>query len=267
MAKTNKGKRRGKDAKAAKAAKGDKPSKRAKPSKAEAIAALVPARTAALARAERGSAPVHLSAAEARLVDRALVEGSRLKNAVSAALEDFGRWLLVEVFAGDATQALDPRNKSSVWLDLTRRAGGPTLPIDRYTLSVALRLAAWDKRIADGAWRGLDVFRRELLLPLGDASVMREAAQHVADLKLTHGQTRTYVTALLHEQGKRRQVRVTSRSIVSRVRAFRARFDSASILARVSDLRGTLDDKHRAEVLKELDGLRALVDRLTTALR
>ncbi len=241
--------------------------KRAKGDRAAKTAALGPVRTAALARAQRGSRPVHLSADEARLVDRALVEGQRLKNAVSTALEDFGSWLLVEIFAGDATAALDPRNRNKVWTELTRRAGGPTLPIDRYTLSVALRLAAYDRRIADSAWRGLDVFRRELLLPLGDAAVMREAAQHVAALKLPHGKTRTYVTELLAERGKRRQVRLSKVSIVSRVRAFRERFDSAQVLSRVADLGKSLDDDDRALVLGELADLRGLVHRLTAAFR
>lgn len=255
MAKSKKAKR-AKDARA----------KATKAKRAKALAKSPPARSAALARAERGSKPVHLTAAEARLVDRALVEGARLDNAVSSALEEFGRWLLLEVFGGDVTPALDPRNKNPVWLDLTRRAGGPTLPIDRYTLSVALRLAAYDKRIADSAWRGLDVFRRELLLPLGDAAVMREAAQHVAALKLTHGKTRTYVTELLAKQGKRRQVRLSPRSMVARVRAFRARFDSPQLLAKVAALGSTMGDDQRAAVRAELAGLRALVDRLTSAI-
>ncbi len=257
MAKAKKGKR-AKDAGAKAAAK--------KAKKGKALATVAPSRSAALARAERGSKPVHLTAAEARLVDRALVEGARLDNAVSSALEEFGRWLLLEVFGGDVTLALDPRNKNPVWLDLTRRAGGPTLPVDRYTLSVALRLAAYDKRIADSAWRGLDVFRRELLLPLGDATLMREAAQHVATWKLTHGKTRTYVTELLAKHGKRRQVRLSARSFVARVRAFRARFDTAPILSRVTALGSTLDADQRAAVRAELTGLRALVDRLTSAL-
>ena len=61
------------------------------------------------------------------------------------------------------------------------RAGGPTLRLSTRMLSVALHVAAWDKRINDEAWRGLDLGRKELLLPLGDDARLREAAQHVAE--------------------------------------------------------------------------------------
>jgi hypothetical protein len=47
-------------------------------------------------------------------------------------------------------------------------------------LYVALQLAAYDKRITDQTWRGLDTGRKELLLPLAEDRRLRDAAQHVS---------------------------------------------------------------------------------------
>ena len=49
-----------------------------------------------------------------------------------------------------------------MWQELVRRAGGPTLRISKHMLYVAVRLAAYDKRITDQTWRGLDPGRKEL---------------------------------------------------------------------------------------------------------
>jgi hypothetical protein len=51
-------------------------------------------------------------------------------------------------------------------------------------LTVMLRIAAYDKRITDQTWRGLDAGRKEILLPLGDDRKLREAASHVSKFNL-----------------------------------------------------------------------------------
>lgn len=226
-----------------------------------------PRRSAALARAERGSAPVHLTAAEGRLLDRALSAGQDLRDRVTGAVLEFGRWLLVEVFVGEAKAALDERGRNPVWLELTRRAGGPTFEVSRRVLSVALRVAANDKRITDQAWQRLDLPRKELLLPLREADSLREAAQHVSKWNLTQAKTRIYVTELLAEHGKERQVRLTRRGLVARVQGLRARLDSAAVLAKVVELGARMNDRQRAEVVRELDELRAVLRDLAAAVK
>ena len=52
--------------------------------------------------------------------------------------------------------------------------------------------------------------RKALLLPLGDAGLMRGAARRVTSLKLTQRATQKYVTSLLAERGDARAVWVTA---------------------------------------------------------
>lgn len=111
-------------------------------------------RSTALMRAERGTAPVHLAAKDAHLLDRALVEGQKLQDTLEDALVAYGRWLLVEVFGNDTAAALDPGTTNPVWLELVRRAGGPTLGVSRNLLSTALRVAANDKHITTSRGSG-----------------------------------------------------------------------------------------------------------------
>ncbi len=61
-------------------------------------------------------------------------------------------------------------------------------------LSVALHVAAYDKRINDESWRGLDVGRKEILLPLGEDRLLRAAARRVSSLKLSQRATRDLFT-------------------------------------------------------------------------
>ena len=93
--------------------------------------------------------------------------GADLADELQSKVAAFGRWLLDAVFANDAAEALDLKTKNPVWLELVRRAGGPTLRVSSKMLYVALRLAAYDKRITDQTWRGLDAGRKELLMRRG----------------------------------------------------------------------------------------------------
>ncbi|MEO6573816.1 MAG: hypothetical protein ABIP89_08255, partial [Polyangiaceae bacterium] len=113
-------------------------------------------RPSALVRAEHGGAPVHLNAAEKRVFSEALRLGADLADEVEAKVSAYGRWLLDVVFANDAAAALDDKSKNPVWQELGRRAGGPSLRIGKRMLYIAVRIAAYDKRISDQTWRGLD---------------------------------------------------------------------------------------------------------------
>ncbi|CAN5459543.1 hypothetical protein BH09MYX1_BH09MYX1_66880 [soil metagenome] len=103
----------------------------------------------AIVRAEHGGTPVHLSKPEQRVFDAALRLGEDLAGEVESKVAAYGRWLLAEVFANDASAALDERTKNPVWTELVRRAGGPTLRVSMRTLYIELRLAAYDHRITD----------------------------------------------------------------------------------------------------------------------
>jgi hypothetical protein len=113
-------------------------------------------RPSALVRAEHGGAPVRLTPSERQVFGEALRLGADLAGEVEAKVSAYGRWLLEAVFANDAAAALDGKTKNPVWMDLVRRAGGPTLQLSKRMRYVAVQLAAYDKRISDQTWRGLE---------------------------------------------------------------------------------------------------------------
>lgn len=225
-----------------------------------------PHRTTALARAERGSPPVALSPEQKRLLDRALAEGQELQDRMQSAVLEFGRWLLVEIFEGHASSALDDKTENPVWLELVRRAGGPTLGVSRRMLYVSLAIAANDKRLSDESWRLLDVPRKELLLPLREPTRLRHAAQHVTKFDLTQQMTRQYVTELLSEGGAKRQVRLTRAGLLSRVKRTRDTLAGAAILQKTQELAKKMSRKQRAEALREVEKLLRTVQGLARAL-
>jgi antitoxin component HigA of HigAB toxin-antitoxin module len=225
------------------------------------------ARPVALVRAEHHEPPVKLDSKQRDVLGEALRRGEDLREEVEAKVLSYGRWLLANVFAGDTAAAVEPRSKNPVWLELVRRAGGPTLRVNRKTLYVALAIAAHDQRIVDQSWRGLDAGRKELLLPLGDDARLREAAQHVSKFNLTQPMTRAYVTEQLAEAGKSRQVRISAPRLVSRVRTLREGLGRPAVIRRVAELREGLGSKERAAVVEEIERLREVLGELSRAMR
>jgi len=224
-------------------------------------------RSSALVRAEHGGAPVRLTSAERKVLDDALRLGEDLREELEAKVMSYGRWLLDSVFADDASAAIDEKTKNPVWVELVRRAGGPTLGISRHLLYVSLQLAAHDKRITDQAWRGLDSGRKEILLPLRTDDRLREAAQHVAKFKLTQAKTREYVSETLSEDGRSRQVRLTAPLLAARVRTLRLILDKPAVLRKVGELRNALEPVERERVAVEIDELKDVLARVARTLR
>lgn len=224
-------------------------------------------RPTALVRAEHHEPPVRLTGGQRDVLAEALRRGEDLREEVEAKVLAFGRWLLAEVFDGDAAAAIDEKTKNAVWLELVRRAGGPTLQLNRRLLYVALNIAARDKRIGDQSWRGLDAGRKELLLPLGDDQRLREAAQHVAKFNLTQPMTRAYVTELLESQGRARQVRLSAPRLIGRVKLLRTGLERPAVLRKVAELREGLEPAERAQVVEELERLRGVLAELAKAIR
>ncbi len=209
------------------------------------------------AEPEARAAPDTLDAAQRRLLSEALRRAEETRNVMEDALVGFGRWLLVQVFDDDAAAALAGRRDNSVWRELLARAGGPTLRISEKLLYVALHIAAHDKRITDEAWRALEPGRKELLLPLGDESLMRKAARHVTAMKLTQRATREYVGSLLAEQGESREMRLTAPRIAAHVRGFRERVTASAYQRRALSVLKGADGDAREAVRGEVEALRA----------
>lgn len=193
------------------------------------------------------------------LLAEALRQAEETRNVVEDALVGFGRWLLVHVFEGDAGAVLTGERRNAVWAELQRRAGGPSLRLSKRFLSVAVRIAAHDQRIQDDSWRLLEPGRKELLLPLAagtDEAPLREAAQHVMAMKLSHRATKAYVrnqrsavrtrvTALTHEQAKQDVAR------------FSERVADARYEKRFAKLVAGLESDERAALREEITHVRA----------
>jgi hypothetical protein len=225
-------------------------------------------RPTALVRAEHGAPPVHLTVVERRVLNEALRLGEDLREEVEGAVTRYGRWLLEAIFHDDVNAALDDRTKNPVWLELTRRAGGPTLRINRHMLYTSLEIAALDRRVTQQAWRGLDAGRKEELLPLkNDANELRKAAQHVSAMNLTRKQAETYVSEILRETGKPRQVRMTSAQMVSRVSKLRTALDAAGMRKRLGELRANMAPDEREKVAGEFDKLRDVLAQMAKVVR
>ncbi len=224
-------------------------------------------RPSALIRAEHGGAPVHLTAPQKRLFGEALRMGADLADDLEAEISAFGRWLLEAVFANDAAAALDLKTKNPVWMELVRRAGGPTLRVSSKLLYVALRLAAYDKRITDQTWRGLDAGRKELLLPLRDDRLLRDAAQHVSKFNLTQSKTTAYVGELLAQSGEAPQLRLTAPVLMGRMKKIRESLGGMAVLKKVRALRGDLDAAERQALAGEIDKVREVLSAIAREVR
>jgi hypothetical protein len=154
-----------------------------------------------------------------------------------------------------------------MWLELVRRAGGPTLQLSKRLLYVAVRLAAYDKRIVDHVWRSLDVGRKELLLPLRDDARLRAAARHVSSFSLTHGHTAAYVEELLAIHGQRKVARLTKPMLIGRMRKIQSTLGGRATLRRVRVLRGDLTPADCVEVADEIEKVRVVLSLLVREFR
>jgi len=225
---------------------------------------------AALARpvaATSSGDPGALSPAQRKLVAEALRRAEDTRNVMEDALVSFGRWVLVHVFDDDAAAALDRRADNPVWMSLLARAGGPTLQLSPRLLYVALHIAARDKRIPDQAWRALEPGRKELLLPLGDEALMREAAQHVQAMKLSQRATRAYVGALRSAQGRDQKTRLTGARLAAQVKRVGGAVATAAFLRQATKAAAELSDDERASVRRDVEALQKWSTEMLRVLR
>ena len=229
--------------------------------------AKAPARPSAIVRAEHGGAPVHLDAGEKKIFAEALRLGADLADEVESKVSAYGRWLLAAVFQNDTTAALDERTRNPVWQELVRRAGGPTLRIGRKMLYISVRLAAYDKRISDQTWRGLDAGRKELLLPLREDRRLREAAQHVSKFNLTQTKTTEYVNELLAEDGHAPSVRLTAPLLMGRMKKIRETLGGAAVLRKIRTLHGEIEASERQALAGEIDKVREVLTAIAREVR
>jgi hypothetical protein len=107
---------------------------------------------------------------------------------------------------------------------------------------VAVQLAAYDKRISDQTWRGLDPGRKEPLLPLVEDRRLREAAQH-------------------------RSARLTAPVLLGRVKKIHETLGGAAVVRRVRALHGDLEASERHALVGEIDKAREALSAIARELR
>ncbi len=203
----------------------------------------------ALDRRDHGGAPVKLTKEQDFVLMEAVRRGESVQRKNQDTLLEFGQWMLDTVFDGNTTAALDPKSENPVWMELVRRAGGPTLHVTPRFLYVALRIAAYDKRITDEPWRLLDAGRKELLLPLVDLAALREAARHVTKFDLTQKMVQAYVTAQLAQAGGKRVVRWTGLQMSRQLEKIGAMLAERAPLRRLREISAQLSDDEREQLL------------------
>lgn len=213
-------------------------------------------------KAAASEARVTLNREEKALLDEALEQCRVAADEVQDQLTALGRWLLTHVFGGDAKAALagDRVGRSRVWSELLRRAGGPSLRLNGKVLSSAVRIAAWDHVIQDEHWRLLDAGRKELLLPLAEAKLLREGAKHVTAMRLTQRATAAYVQATLEVlRGANATSRLTAGRITAQLRGLRERYATGAVRRRVREIVERADAEERRALEGELERVIALL--------
>ena len=224
-------------------------------------------RPSAVVRAQHGAPAIRLAGADNTTLQEALRLAEDLREELETSVLSYGRWLLGTVFANDARAALDDKSDNKVWQELVRRAGGPTLRLSRTLLYNALRIAAYDKRITDQSWRGLDVGRKERLLPLGDDSLIRQAATHVSKFDLSQTKAKEYVTQLLAIGGKKRQTRLSGALVTTRMGRMNSWLSHVVSAKQLRMLASTMKDDQKARVREDVNKMRRDLEALLKALK
>jgi hypothetical protein len=90
---------------------------------------------------------------------------------------------------------------------------------------------------------------------------------NVAAFNLTQAKTREYVTSLLEADGRERQVRLTSKGLVARVKGLRERLGAPGVLRRAAELGPSLPRAEKKRALDEIERLAGVLSELSRALR
>lgn len=197
----------------------------------------------------------NLTTEEERIVTRTLAKAATLNERVELALRELGGLLFADVFGGDSAAAIEHRADNPVWVELLRRAGGRTLRFSDKTLTNAVLIAAYDRRLADDRWTALDPARKSLLLPLRDEKAMRAAADHVLRSNLSYRATQAYIATLRAELGEPVERRESPARLRSAVRTATERLTGKDRARRIVEVARAMDDGDRAAFSKELKSL------------
>ena len=209
------------------------------------------------------SPSVSLKREQKLLLAEAQRRGRDAMELAEGALADYGQWLFETVFLSETQAVLDrDAGDNDLYRALLGTAGTLQMPIAKGSLSAALRIAAYDKRLADASWSRLRFSHKEKLLVLGEPNAMRAAARHVLAASLDVLSTREYVAQLI---GEPTPTRLTpGRAAKAALRASKPFLD-ARHMTRWQKQLASLDQDERTEVATSLKAARAAIDALVNA--
>lgn len=207
-----------------------------------------------------------LAKTETPLLAEALRRANEVVRGAENHLSEYGEWLFVTLFGDDTSAVLDQELDHPVWSELLRVADTGRLQMSRSTLSSAVRIAAYNKRLDDGAWNALGYTQKYSLLPLREPKALRAAARHVLSASCTVRQTREYVENILHPDGKKLP-RLSPEGAQRTVGSLRARFAAPKYLHKLEGALGKLSDERRTEATEDVQALIAQFQRLLVVLK
>ncbi len=211
-------------------------------------------------------ATVKLRAAEAQLLAEAQRRGREALGAAENAMSNYGEWMFIALFQSDTKAVLDAGGADNVvWNAMLDASDSAKLPLGRTTLVNALRVAAYDKRLADGAWQRLVYSHKVALLPLADPKAMRGAARHVLKASLTTKQVVLYVGAMGNEGGT--QLRLSPSGAKRALVTMAKRFDDSRSVSKYRTQLAKLDEEGKEEVATYIENLVETLQSLLSTVR
>ena len=205
-----------------------------------------------------------LTAAEKRTVAEVVRLVLEHQDEIEDRIGAIGRVVLEKCFDDDPAAVFD-RRRPRTFEALLALAGDRRFRIDRRLLSVAVRIAAWDRLIDADVWREFDPGRKEELLPLGDPEVLEVGAREAMTNELSRAQVAQWVEAWRAEHGDRPRRRRRLRAFTGRVERLAAVLDARSLEDFHEDFDG-LDAAERRTTLRKLERLQERIGRLRTRL-
>jgi hypothetical protein len=229
-------------------------------------------------RALPATKPTALSAprSDDALVAEAERRGREVFSEGERLVHEYGAWIFANFFAGETAPVLDrrdvPEDQLSAkerayrarWRALTALCGSARLPLSQATVSNTVRVAAWDKRLADGSWSALSYSSKVALLPLNEPKAMRAAARHVLAASLDARGASEYVDGILHPGGKR--LRMTPEAASKQVFQLAANVEDDSRFGKLETQLAKLDDDAKAAVADKLEFTIERLQKLLTTL-
>lgn len=201
-------------------------------------------------------------------LDAAVLEIQAAWNEATQALSHIGRIVLDTCFDGDARRLLgEGADREETFVELSRRLGALGVGIDERTLSVALRIAAYDALVRGNHWKLLDQGRKQDLLPLHEPQLLASGAKFAVEMSPTRANLRKWVAGQRALRGRPPTLRGMGLKGARTALGGLKRLAESGTVARLEREFATAKAVERRKVLAELGAARASLAALEKRLR